>query len=424
MRKGRFKFTAGSASLKSSTTPRFDWMDVVKGLAIGFVLLHHFPAVATGFSLRLSETGVVTSLQHQWSLSRSVTTNPVDSCFAFLSTFGYQGVHLFLIVSGFGLAIADIRRGRRNTYASFIRRRALRLLPPYWMFCLIIGFIGFVQSRFHAMPLWIIGSSRWDLLCNLLLTRDFREKWVWSYPGSLWFVPLILRLYLLYPLLARGIERFPRLTLVIALGATLAYRAVAVLLLDSGPVGTTGPYERSTPLMFCFARLFEFTFGIWLGASTASGRIDAFQQRGGWLVAVCGLAIWAAGTASACYRLGFIICDPLIAVGLFCWIFQVSRAVSTVKMCRPVFIALGRRSYSVYLMHAMLISTPLAFSLKGYFLAKFLLFCTASFILALILDAALFCLHRIVIRCSTLVKQTLGLRIATNLAGTASASKT
>lgn len=56
---------------------------------------------------------------------------------AFRGWFGWMGVHIFIVLSGFLLSLA-LQRRRRDSgesiqWVTWARRRSLRLLPPCWL---------------------------------------------------------------------------------------------------------------------------------------------------------------------------------------------------------------------------------------------------------------------------------------------------
>src|SRR3712207_1832846 len=47
--------------------------------------------------------------------------------------FGWQGVHVFILLGGFTLTYACLRREKQLTWGQWLRRRAERILPAYWL---------------------------------------------------------------------------------------------------------------------------------------------------------------------------------------------------------------------------------------------------------------------------------------------------
>lgn len=53
--------------------------------------------------------------------------------------FGWQGVHIFLILSAFGLTYSRLNKNK-NSWKEWFIKRAARILPCYWL-VVLIGFL-------------------------------------------------------------------------------------------------------------------------------------------------------------------------------------------------------------------------------------------------------------------------------------------
>src|SRR5262249_2812065 len=69
--------------------------------------------------------------------------------------FGWQGVHVFIVLSGFGLTRSLLSKPSPVNWGEWFRRRAFRILPPYLM-AVGGGFALFLVS------LWIAGTIRME----------------------------------------------------------------------------------------------------------------------------------------------------------------------------------------------------------------------------------------------------------------------
>ncbi len=96
----------------SKKRSRLDYIDLLRVLALGFVIAFHY--LFSGIS-----KGKVDSV----SLSS----------FAPIAKYGYLGVELFFMISGFVILYSTNR-----TAGEFIRRRFLRLFPMFWMALILI----------------------------------------------------------------------------------------------------------------------------------------------------------------------------------------------------------------------------------------------------------------------------------------------
>jgi peptidoglycan/LPS O-acetylase OafA/YrhL len=101
----------------TSTPSRVLQLDVLRGAAILLVLGAHAPSVAPGWSGKL---------------------RPLD---AFIHRFGWTGVDLFFVLSGFligGLLFAELKKYGRLDVRRFLIRRALRIWPPYYILLIVV----------------------------------------------------------------------------------------------------------------------------------------------------------------------------------------------------------------------------------------------------------------------------------------------
>ncbi len=96
----------------STKHQRLDYLDLLRVVALGFVILFHY-------------------------LFSSISKGGVDSVslssFASIAKYGYLGVELFFMISGFVILYSTNR-----TAGQFVKRRFLRLFPMFWMAIILI----------------------------------------------------------------------------------------------------------------------------------------------------------------------------------------------------------------------------------------------------------------------------------------------
>jgi len=129
--------------------------------------------------------------------------------------YGNFAVAVFIVISGYSLAIAASRRGHSQRFWSFIRRRAWRILPPY-LAALVFSTI---------LILTAIGSTTgtpWDLVLplswsgvsvNALLFQDVLT--VRPPNHVFWSIAVEWHLYFVFPLLIALRRRVPRTCLLV-----------------------------------------------------------------------------------------------------------------------------------------------------------------------------------------------------------------
>src|SRR5664279_2115162 len=108
--------TRSSADRVRETQFHLDWVDVLRGLAsFGVTIFHSIPVLWVG-------------LYHY-----SGTFSKIDRFASFLSypaRFGYAGVMLFFLLSGFVIHLPNVLDSRLR-FRSYMMRRVWRIYPPY-----------------------------------------------------------------------------------------------------------------------------------------------------------------------------------------------------------------------------------------------------------------------------------------------------
>jgi peptidoglycan/LPS O-acetylase OafA/YrhL len=188
-------------------SPRFPLVDSLRGIAVLCVLTYHVTAISG-------------------ALNRPV----IGDLFPVLSN---QGLTLFFAISGFLLYrpfVAARRAGRRaSTYGRYARRRALRIVPAYWVALTVLAiFPGIVG---------VFSGQGWRYY---LFLQGFSSRTVVSGIPSAWSLSAEVSFYIALPFWAMlvgrlsamlGGARWPRWEL--ALLAAVALGGVAVQVLAS-----------------------------------------------------------------------------------------------------------------------------------------------------------------------------------------------
>ena len=159
--------------------------------------------------------------------------------------FGWQGVHVFVVLSGFTLAYARLTGSVRRSWKEWYVRRAERILPTYWL-VVIAGFLVVVLMDALvpvANSVLSISDHVWRLATDLTFLRNLSYRTMLADPNSaLWFIGLTVSFYLAFPFLYSFVSRGQRAGalagfLLCAVAVELLYRALAIFFLDGVPVG-------------------------------------------------------------------------------------------------------------------------------------------------------------------------------------------
>jgi peptidoglycan/LPS O-acetylase OafA/YrhL len=293
--------------------------------------------------------------------------------------FGWQGVHIFIVLSGFGLTYASLRRDNRIVWSEWYLKRLKKILPSYWLICFMgyLVMVGIYLFDGYSL-LGAISSAKRLLFLELTLLKNFYYQTVVTPPNvSLWFVPFIVSFYLVFPWLYRLITqqktvgKFLLVSLCI-IASEFIYRACAICWLDGSPIGYRS-FENLFPVLgvpfdklsdnaffqleavFSFfpARIGEFALGM-VSAIALTHNNRAFHKilfniRSGTL----GFLIWLIGNALLYLGFwGWVFADFAIALGLTLWFVNLaSFCQKKLPLVFHKFTQLGVWSYYIFLAH-------------------------------------------------------------------------
>jgi peptidoglycan/LPS O-acetylase OafA/YrhL len=119
----------------------------------------------------------------------------------FVSSFGYIGVFLFFVISGFCIHLqwAKARaagKPQQIRFGSFWRRRIRRLYPPY-----LIAFALFLLMAALSVGINVTHFFVYDVVMHLLMLHNLDPQTCYSINGVFWTLAIEEQLYLAYFLL-------------------------------------------------------------------------------------------------------------------------------------------------------------------------------------------------------------------------------
>ena len=279
--------------------------------------------------------------------------------------FGYVGVHLFFVISGFCIHLRAAR-ARRDPAArtlpvrEFFLRRFWRIYPPYWI---ALGLFGIaVPVAAHALGQAAAGYTAGDLALHASMLHTFSERAIFSINPAFWSIATEEQFYLIYPLIlpllarAAAARRFS-LVLGAALLVSLGVRGAFFL-----AVPATVEHFMTWRLLSAFflPRWFEWLLGCALAEAVVNPDNPLARHRR--LLAIAAPLLLALAMACRVH----VLADKLFADSLFGAGFAAlagallggARADGSPGVIGRALTAVGRRAYGTYLIHQPILDGP------------------------------------------------------------------
>lgn len=307
--------------VKKQPAARLRGVDWVKGFTIiGITVFHCYEAIYgwPGHDLfGYLWWGLVRAYMIDTSSWESVSRGLLK-----LTSLGYQGVHVFVILSGF----LQMWTNRERKTFDYYSRRFLRIYPLYWM--AVLGVV--------TLNLFIYGNPG----------ATFLQLWgvFWGYSPllplnpSFWFVMLIVQLYLLFPVLRK----------------LMGLMKEWMFLTGTGLVSVLSLFllSRMSPWagFFVGGWLFEFC----LGMALANHRSGVESRLRGWKSSIIFFGVYLIGLGLSNFRETWPLGRPVygVALTLFLWsVYNTLGEVELLEGLNRLFVFVGRNSYGMFLIN-------------------------------------------------------------------------
>jgi peptidoglycan/LPS O-acetylase OafA/YrhL len=261
--------------------------------------------------------------------------------------FGGTGVHLFFLLSGYGLGLS---KGVVEPM-SFYQRRASKIWLPY-VLALTLSMLA--AYAFNVYP------DRWQAwLAGVGLYQMFMEPFVASYGGHFWFLSAIIQFYIVYPWIKKAVDAAGGHTAKVVLGT------LAISVLWWVVVYSLGKTEYRVWNSFFMQFIWEFGLGLALASAMRAGskidlglvklRPDFWNVKP--LQALITGAIFAGIMLVMALKLGafgkiFNDVPALIGyTGICVFVYQIGERY--LPFIKQFFLWVGSFSFSLYLIHML-----------------------------------------------------------------------
>ena len=311
--------------MRPDDSSRTRYLDGLRGLAALEVVLHH-------------------SYLTVWPLHFDVAPTGVTKLATSVMGVGGLGVSTFVLLSGYALSISAHRNGWTlpQGWAAFMRRRARRLLPAYYVALLLSIVLALTLLSERTGSLWDISVpfDGLDVVGHLLMTQDL-VGYPYAINHPLWSIAMTFHLYLLFPVLLACAVRW-------GIGRV----AIWALALTT-PIAIVAYSDTNAPVLW---REFQYVGVFAAGMATLSVvraggvvTVRGRSRRPRWVaLAVALLVVWAAGPLNHLHQVPFAlaICCLLVALGT-------GGALPLRKLLEwRALTWVGTISLSMYLVHA------------------------------------------------------------------------
>jgi peptidoglycan/LPS O-acetylase OafA/YrhL len=321
---------------------RLDQLDSLRGIAAVTVVLHHlfliFPALQPGSG------SVIDKLSH----------TPLHLFWS-----GTQAVHFFFVLSGFVLALPLFKS--RSPYKLYAVKRIARIWIPYIAVVVaalaartVIGHEPLPSLSDWFNNVWVGELSVYDLLGHFLLIPSFDSNRV---VPVIWSLTQEMRISLMFPLLMLLVTRSKTSTLVVT-GVVLYGLGLGLALFAS----RNRAFPEDLALSILFLSLFLMGAMLAKLRPEITERIQSLSKHGRWGLFIAAIVMYTFP------HWGFFLPNAIeVAAGvavssmgsaLFILIAVASERASKTLTSKPL-LTLGRSSYSLYLVHTLVIVATL-----------------------------------------------------------------
>lgn len=326
-------------------------------------------------------------------LFHSYIVGGIGEHFSWLSNYGWMGVDLFFVLSGYLIGyqlLAPLARGESLAWRDFYRRRAFRILPAFLAVLAVYLAFPLLREAPGLQPAWQFLSFTLNLLIDYQHNRAFSHAWSLCVEEHF---------YLLFPWLAFWMTRRPSMGRALALGlGVVAFGMIVrgyVWLHDMAPLREVdGPAFGLRFVEGIYYPSWARLDGLLAGVALAALRVGRPQAWARWQahrgrLLLAGAALFALAWWLFGERLGFwpsVLGYPLLSLSLAIWVLLATTLPARWKL--PGAGWLARISYSLYLSHKLALHAVATWAVTPWQLhglAAFVLYATG----VLVLGAAL-----------------------------------
>ncbi|TWI99283.1 peptidoglycan/LPS O-acetylase OafA/YrhL [Mucilaginibacter frigoritolerans] len=305
----------------------FKKIDFLRGIAILLVFCYHSQIAIFHFEVNdYNSYGILNTLSRKSAILNYLPT-----------AFGWSGVELFLLISGFLIHFGFLSKGSVFKAGDFFSRRFWRIYPPYLLVLLVLCCIN--ANGIHYYLLSKDGLA--DLFAHLFLLHNIFDKTFFTVNNSFWSLALEAQLYVLYPVILYvrkliGINK----TLLLVIILSLLLLGIGIMI---PALGKSLYYANS---------VFRLWF-VWVAGAFLAEKIFNKERlfNKGTVAIMLGLVLLT--IASRALLMGSYFTVYFATFGFFVFFewFLLNEKISIGKRYFKLISLIGLCSYSIYLIH-------------------------------------------------------------------------
>ncbi|MGI9050974.1 MAG: acyltransferase family protein [Rubrobacteraceae bacterium] len=276
---------------------------------------------------------------------------------------GYLGVSLFFLLSGYLLTWTEEKRARRSAYSllSYAKRRALRLIPAYYVAIVLV------------VVLWPTRPSLGDVALLFTFLHGFRPQFPVGLDPAVWSLTPEVAFYAMLPFLVLKLRSLPQRLAVFGVLATVS--VVTRFLMEYGvfesPQLFGGTLADNRMYFYPTTLLYLFIAGMLLRMMVErieTGRIpDGWRHTAALISTVVPVVVLA--TLPYLVRRQDLLGSPLAFVAEGMMILFFAAALLGSPILKPLLnwrplASLGKISYSLFLLHMTVIYLTIRYVLS------------------------------------------------------------
>jgi len=281
------------------------------------------------------------------------------------ASFGWAGVSIFFVVSGFCIHLSFNQSNR--SWRDFFIRRFFRIYPPYF-FAMVLFAIIFCTPHLRLEQDLFSGNVDWrSFFTHLFLIHNFDPSTFWKINPAFWSIAVEAQLYLLYPLLMLTVSKFDwRRTMIFVAACELLIAGINGL--SSGVMGAEDYWNIHIHLPGFFSQIVSLNHWLaisplayWFSWSIGAYIADTFLKGTRLPFADFSILLWVilVGTSyfvRPLYSFFFVFVALLTATSISKLIIGEFPKIWIPTFCLKSLRQAGLWSYSIYLIHQPLLA--------------------------------------------------------------------